>query len=96
MAKQKVFFNGFENVYGEYSLTKKEIIHKIERWHLNSDEKYALLTCLDHENPIIVSGMHGATGKTSLVERLNSLGLIAYEIDINEIVMMNTLIKNRF
>ena len=51
-------------------------------------KKYALLTCLDHENPIIVSGMHGATGKTSLVERLNSLGLIAYEIDINEIIIV--------
>ena len=45
MEKQKVIFspNGFENVYGEYSLTKKEIIHKIERWHLNSDEKICII-----------------------------------------------------
>lgn len=96
MKKQNVNYNGFENVYGDYALTKKDILHKIERWHLNDDERYALLNCLDHKNPIIISGIHGATGKTSLVERLNSLGLVAYEIDIDEIVMMNTLIKNRF
>ena len=38
----------------------------------------------------------GQQEKHHLLAKINSLGLIAYEIDINEIVMMNTLIKNRF
>jgi len=82
-------------VYGDYNLTVEEILHKLERFKLTENEKTAIINCLDKEQTIYISGKKGATGKTTLTNRLIELGLSAVEIDIDCIVMMDTHISFR-
>ena len=81
--------------FGKYNFTINEILHKVEIWKLTREEQDALVFCITHGETIYISGKHGTTGKTSLVARLTDLGLDAKEIDINGLVLMNTLIENR-
>jgi Flp pilus assembly CpaF family ATPase len=82
-------------VYGKYELTLETILQKLERNKLTKKEKNTIINCLEQEQTVYISGNHGATGKTTLTNRLIELGLDAVEIDIEHIVMMNTPIADR-
>ena len=60
--------------------------------NLSEEQKEKIINAIKRNIPIIITGVHGKTGKSYLKDYLNSFGVIAYELWECETVELNVFI----
>ena len=63
--------------------------------YLSAEQKERIERAVVNNNPIIITGCQGRTGKTFLKDYLAKFGIAAYELWECEVVELNDLIEDK-